>query len=148
VNRRKPHVQTSVVSYYPTPAPIDDFIFLFLPPYGPHLTPLATWSLESGLLVSPLIGGPARHRPFTPTLHLYQRKSSRNLHLQYSAKISPHHVFNHSSQQGATFHRSSDAPVLRAPQSCRLSPASKLLSAPGSRLHPSSLRSWFCGSTK
>jgi hypothetical protein len=29
---------------------------------------------------------PRRHRPFAPTLHLHQRKSSRNLHLQYSAK--------------------------------------------------------------
>jgi hypothetical protein len=29
---------------------------------------------------------PARHRPFAPTLHLHQRKSRRNLHLQYSAK--------------------------------------------------------------
>jgi hypothetical protein len=58
----------------------------FLAPCGPHLTPLATRSLESGLLVSPLLGGPARHRPFAPTLHLHQRKSSRNLHLQYSAK--------------------------------------------------------------
>jgi hypothetical protein len=64
----------------------DDFVFLFLPPCGSHLTPLATGSLESGLLASPLLGGPERHRPFTPTLHLHQRKSSRNLHLQYSAK--------------------------------------------------------------
>jgi hypothetical protein len=29
---------------------------------------------------------PHKHRPFAPTLHLHQRKSSRNLHLQYSAK--------------------------------------------------------------
>jgi hypothetical protein len=58
----------------------------FLPPCGPHLTPLATGSLESVLLVSPLLGGPARHRPFAPTLHLHQCKSSCNLHLQYSAK--------------------------------------------------------------
>jgi hypothetical protein len=86
VNRRKPHVQTPVVSRYSAPAPIDDFVLLFLPPCGPHLTPLATGSLESGLLVSPLLGGPARHRPFVPTLHLHQHKSSRNLHLQYSAK--------------------------------------------------------------
>jgi hypothetical protein len=50
------------------------------------LTLLATGSLESGLLVSPLLGGPARHRPFAPTLHLHQRTSSRNLHLQYLAK--------------------------------------------------------------
>jgi hypothetical protein len=76
----------SVMSRYPAPAPVHDFVLLLLPPCSPHLTPLATESLESGLLVSPLLGGPARHRPFTPTLHLHQRKSSRNLHLQYSAK--------------------------------------------------------------
>jgi hypothetical protein len=86
VNRRKPRVQTPVVSRYPTPAPIDDFVLLFLPPCGPHLTPLATGSLDSSLLVSPLLGGPARHRPFTLTLYLHQHKSSRNLHLQYLAK--------------------------------------------------------------
>jgi hypothetical protein len=86
VNRRKPRVQTPVVSRYPAPTPFDVFVLLFLPPCGPHLTMLATGSLESGLLVSPLLRGPARHRSFTPTLHLHQRKSSRNLHLQYSAK--------------------------------------------------------------
>jgi hypothetical protein len=86
VNRRKPRAQTLVVSCYPAPAPIDDFVLLFLPPCGLHLTPLATGSLESSLLVSPLLRGPARHRPFALTLHLHQRKSSRNLHQQYSAK--------------------------------------------------------------
>jgi hypothetical protein len=86
VNHRKPHVQTPVVSRYPAPAPVDDFVFLFLPPCVPHLTPLAIGSLESGILVSPLLGGSARHRPFAPTLHPHQRTSSRNLHLQYSAK--------------------------------------------------------------
>jgi hypothetical protein len=40
------------------------FILLFLPPCSPHLTPLATGSLEPSLLVSPLLGGPARPRPF------------------------------------------------------------------------------------
>jgi hypothetical protein len=85
-NHRKPHVLTLVVSRYPTLAPIDDFVLLFFPPCSPHLTMLATGSLESGLLVSPPLGGPARHRPSAPTLHLHQRKSSRNLHLQYSAK--------------------------------------------------------------
>jgi hypothetical protein len=79
-------MQTPVVSRYPALAPIDDFVLLFLPPCSPHLTPLATGSLESGLLVSPLLGGPARHRPFAPTLHLHQCKSSCNLQLQYSAK--------------------------------------------------------------
>jgi hypothetical protein len=86
VNRRKTHVQTLVMSRYPSSASVDDFVLLSLPPCGPHLTPLAIGSLESSLLVSPLLGGPARHRPFAPTLHLHQCKSSRNLHLQYSAK--------------------------------------------------------------
>jgi hypothetical protein len=86
VNRRKPRVQTLVVCRYPAPAPVDDFVLLFLPPCGPHLTPLATGSLESGLLVSPLLRGPVRHRPFAATLHQHQCKSSRNLLLQNSAK--------------------------------------------------------------
>jgi hypothetical protein len=86
VNCHKPRVQTPVVSRYPVPAPVDDFFLLFSPPCGPHLTPLVTGSLESGLLVSPLLGGPARNRPFALTLHLHQRKSSCNLLLQYSAK--------------------------------------------------------------
>jgi hypothetical protein len=85
VNCRKPHVQTLVMSPYPAPTPIDNFVLLFLPPCGPHLTPLSTGSLESGLLVSPLLGGPARHRPFALALHLHQHKPNRNLHLQYSA---------------------------------------------------------------
>jgi hypothetical protein len=86
VNRHKPRVQTSVVSRYPAPAPIHDFVLVFLPPCGPHLTSPATGSLKPRLLVFPLLGGTVRHRPFTLALHLHQRKSSRNLHLQYSAK--------------------------------------------------------------
>jgi hypothetical protein len=46
----------------------------------------ATGSIKPILLVSPLIRGPARLRPFVPALHLHQCKSSCNLHLQYSAK--------------------------------------------------------------
>jgi hypothetical protein len=86
VNCRKPRVQTLVVSRYPAPPPVDDFILLFLPPCGPHLTPLSTGSIESGLLDFPLLEGLTRHRPFVPTLHLHQHKSIRNLHLQYSTK--------------------------------------------------------------
>jgi hypothetical protein len=86
VNRRKPRMHTLVVSCHPTPTPVHDFVLLLLPPCGPYLTPLDTRSLEPSLLVSPLLGGPARHRSFSPALHLHQRKSSRNLHLQYSAK--------------------------------------------------------------
>jgi hypothetical protein len=108
-------MRTPVVSRYPAPAPIDDFVLLFVPPCGPHLTPLATGTLESGLLVSPLLGGPARHRPFTPTLHLHQRKSSRNLHLQYSAKSQ-----STPCCQSLITIRSDHPPVLgrSGPQSC------------------------------
>jgi hypothetical protein len=83
---------TPVVSRYPALAPVHDFVLLFLPPCGPHLTPLATRSLMPSLLVSPLFGGPARHRPFALALHLHQRKSFRNLHLQYAtkSKSTPH----------------------------------------------------------
>jgi hypothetical protein len=36
---------------------VHDFVPLFLPPCGPHLTPLATGSLESSLLVFSTLGG-------------------------------------------------------------------------------------------
>jgi hypothetical protein len=36
---------------------VHDFILPFLPPCGPHLTPLATWSLERSLLVFSTPGG-------------------------------------------------------------------------------------------
>jgi hypothetical protein len=58
----------------------------FLATMRPALDPASHQSLELGLLVSPLLRGPARHRPFAPTLHLHQRKSRRNLHLQYLDK--------------------------------------------------------------
>jgi hypothetical protein len=86
VNRCKPRVQTLVVRRYPALAPVHDVVLLFLPPCGSHFTPLATGSLDPNLHVSPLLRGPARHKPFAPALHLHQRKSIRNLHLQYSAK--------------------------------------------------------------
>jgi hypothetical protein len=118
VNRRKPHVQTLVVSRYPAPAPIDDFFLLFLPPCGPHLTLLSTGSLESGLLASPLLEGYARHRPFAPTLHLDQRKSRRNLHLQYLAKSQSMLSITHHNQKrpstGPRTLRSSISPSISA----------------------------------
>jgi hypothetical protein len=36
---------------------VHDFILLFMPPCSPHLTPLATGSLERSLLVSSTTGG-------------------------------------------------------------------------------------------
>jgi hypothetical protein len=112
VNCCKPRVQTPVMSRYPAPAPVHDFVLLFLPPCGPHLTLLATGSIKPSLLVSPLLGGPTRHRPFALALHMHRRKSSPTCTCNTQQRVSPHHVVNHSSQLGVTIHRSSDAPVL------------------------------------
>jgi hypothetical protein len=112
VNRCKPHVQTLVVSRYPTPALIDDFVLLFLPPCDPHLTPLATGSLESGLLVSPLLEGPAGIDLSHPLFTCTNANQAATCTCNTRPRVSPHHVVNHSSQSGATIHRSSDAPIL------------------------------------
>jgi hypothetical protein len=64
---------------------IHDFILLFMPPCGPHLTPQATESLEPSLHVfSPLEASPATtfRTCSSPTPH----QSSCNMHLQYLAK--------------------------------------------------------------
>jgi hypothetical protein len=58
----------------------------FLATMRPTLDPAGHRVPRVSLLVSQLLGGPARHRTFAPTLHLHQHKSSCNLHLQYSAK--------------------------------------------------------------
>jgi hypothetical protein len=65
---------------------IHDFILLFLPPCGPHLTPLATGSLEASLLVCSTPGGLTCIDLSRFALHLHQHQSIRNLHLQYLAK--------------------------------------------------------------
>ena len=55
----------------------------FLAPCDPHLIPSGPGSIEPSLLVSPSLRRPPWHRSFSLVLHLHQRKSSRNLHLQY-----------------------------------------------------------------
>jgi hypothetical protein len=112
VNHRIPLVQTPVVSLYPTPAPVHDFVLLFLPPCGPHLTPLATGSLGSGLLVSPLLGGPAGHRLSHLLFTCTNANQAATCTCNTRRRVSPDHVVNHSSQPGATIHWSSDIPVL------------------------------------
>jgi hypothetical protein len=64
-------------------APCPRLRLALLAPCGSNLIPSATGSLKPSLLVSPLLGGPARLRPFATVLHLPQRKPSRNQHLQY-----------------------------------------------------------------
>jgi hypothetical protein len=114
----------------------------FLATMRTAVDPLATGSLELGLLVSPLLGGPARHRTFAPTLHLHQRKSSRNLLMQYSAKSqsTPH-------CQSLITARSDHPPVLRrsGPQ-CRQNPPLQppALSSRATRSPPTSGSGQIC----
>jgi hypothetical protein len=53
-------------------------------------------------------------------------------------RVSPHHIINHSSQLGATIHRSSDAPVLSTKPRLlpRWSPASLLCAGVGAPPSP------------
>jgi hypothetical protein len=94
----------------------------FLATMRPAHDPLATGSLKSSLLVSQLLGGPARHRPFALALHPYQRKSSHNLHLQYSAKSQSTPCCQSPITPGMTIHRSSDTPVLTGKAYVAVSP--------------------------
>jgi hypothetical protein len=64
---------------------IHDFILPFLQSCGPHLTLLATGSLERPTCLLHT-WRPHQQRPFALVLHLYQYKPSRNQHLQYLAK--------------------------------------------------------------
>jgi hypothetical protein len=59
---------------------------LFMPPCGPHLTPLATGSLERSLLVFSTPGGLTGDDLSRLFFSCTNTKSSRNLHLQYLAK--------------------------------------------------------------
>jgi hypothetical protein len=65
---------------------VHDFVLFFLPPCGPHSIPFGhrVHRAEPTCLSTPR--RPHRLRPSAPALHLHQRKSSHNLHLQYSAK--------------------------------------------------------------
>jgi hypothetical protein len=72
------------------------------------LTPLATGSLHS--LEAPQ-GIDLLHPVFTYT----NKNQAAACTCNTRPRVSPHHIVNHSSQPGATNHRSSDAPVLNLP---------------------------------
>jgi hypothetical protein len=87
---------------------VHDFILLFMPPCGPHLTPLATGSLERSLLVlstpGGLTGDDLSHLFFTCTNTSQAAACTCNT----QPRISPHNVVNHSSHKEATIYRSSN----------------------------------------
>jgi hypothetical protein len=81
---------------------IHDFILSFLSPCGPHLTPLATESLEPSLLVFSTPGGLTSNdlsRLFFTCTNTSQAATCTS---------KSHNVVNHSSLQEATIHRSSN----------------------------------------
>jgi hypothetical protein len=85
-----------------------DFILLFMPPCGPHLTPLATGSLERNLLVfstpGGLTGSDLSRLFFTCTNTSQVATCTCNT----LPRISTHNVVNHSSHKEMTIHRSSN----------------------------------------
>jgi hypothetical protein len=115
VNRCKPRMQTPVVNHYPAPSLIDNFVLLFLPPCAPHLTPLATGPSSKAYLSIHSSEAPQgidlSRQLFTCT----NANQAATCTCNTRPRVSPHYVVNHSSQSGATIHRSSDALVLNLP---------------------------------
>jgi hypothetical protein len=64
--RAQPGLPPSLLTRPPpcTGSIVHDFVLLISPPYGPHLVPPSTGSLELSLLVSPSPGGPLRLKTF------------------------------------------------------------------------------------
>jgi hypothetical protein len=87
---------------------VHDFMLLFMPPCGLHLTPLATGSLERSLLVfstpGGLTGDDLSRLFFTCTNTSQAATCTCNTY----PRISPHNVVNHSSHKEATIHWSSN----------------------------------------
>jgi hypothetical protein len=92
-----------------------DFILLFFPPCGPHLTPLATGSLERSLLVfstpGGLTGNDLSHLFFTCT----NTSQAATCTCNTWPRISPHNIVNHSLHQEATIPGPRTTMVLNLP---------------------------------
>jgi hypothetical protein len=94
---------------------VPDFVLLFLSPCGPHLFLFVhqVHRTEPTCLSTPRRSH--RLRPFTPALHLHQRKSRRNLHMQYSAKSQSTPCCQSLITPRSDHPPASDAPVLNLP---------------------------------
>jgi hypothetical protein len=103
-----PHSPGSTLVLRRNQETVHDFILQFLPPCGPHLTRLATGSLERSLLVFSTPGGLTGN----DLSHLFFTCSNTNQAATCTCntqpRISPHYVVYHSSHQEATIHRSSN----------------------------------------
>jgi hypothetical protein len=87
---------------------VHDFVPLFLPPCGPHLTPLATGSLEPSLLVFSTPGGLTGDNLSRLFFTCTNTNQATTCTCNTKPRVSPHNVVNHSSHQEATIHRSSN----------------------------------------
>jgi hypothetical protein len=87
---------------------VHNFILLFMPPCGPHLTPLATGSLERSLLVFSTPGGLTGNDLSRLFFTCTNTSQAATCTCNTSLRISPHNVVNHSSHKEETIHRSSN----------------------------------------
>jgi hypothetical protein len=87
---------------------IHDFVLLFLPPCGPHLTPLATRSLESSLLVFSTPGGLTGDDLSRLFFTCTNTSQAATCTCNTKPRVNPHNIVNHSSHQEATIHLSSN----------------------------------------
>jgi hypothetical protein len=97
VNYRKPGMQAPVVSLYHGPAPVHNFVLLFLPPCGPHLILFGHWvhQAETTCLSTPR--RPCKAKTFHTCSSPAPTQIKCNMHLQYSAK-------SHSTMLSITHH--------------------------------------------
>jgi hypothetical protein len=87
---------------------VHDFILLFMPPWGPHLTPLATGSLERSLLLFSAPGGLTGNDLLRLFFTCTNTSQAATCICNTLPRISPHNVVNHSSHKEATIHQSSN----------------------------------------
>jgi hypothetical protein len=87
---------------------VHDFILLLMPPFGPHLTQLATGSLERSPLVFSTPGGLTDDDFSRLFFTCTNTSQAATCTCNTQPRISPHNVVNHSSHKEATLHRSSN----------------------------------------
>jgi hypothetical protein len=87
---------------------VHDFILLFMPPCGPHLTALATGSLERSQLVFSTPGGLTGNDLSCLFFTCTNTSQAATCTCNTYPRIIPLNVVNHSSHKEATIHRSSN----------------------------------------
>jgi hypothetical protein len=112
---------TLVLRLYPET--VHDFVSLFLPPCGPHLTPLATGSLEPSLLVFSTPGGLTDDNLSRLFFTCTNTSQATTCTCNTWPRVSPHNIVNHSSHKEATITgpRTTHGPQPSKLTTCKLS---------------------------